>query len=165
MGRWIAVLLLSFAASAAAQDGARATGVLEIALKGQTLVARITLPADQVVGFTHVAGNDDEKMAVTDALARLGEARNVVEPVPEAGCTVSRQHAETTLMPPAEPPPAVFRGRYTWRCERPEALVAVDLPLLEFVNGVPLDTLVVGPEGDYRRTLRAPQTRVPLVED
>lgn len=156
--------VLGAGALAAGDGDRREAGRLELALHGQALVARLTLPASQVVGFERAPANDDEKMAVTEALQRLGEARNVLEPMPEALCSVTREQADTGLTTANPTPPVTFQGRYAWRCEHPEALLGVDIPLLEFVNGVPLETLVVGPDGERSRTVRAPQTRIPLVE-
>ncbi|MCH2559387.1 MAG: DUF2796 domain-containing protein [Alcanivorax sp.] len=156
--------LLSGGALAAGDGDRRDAGRLELALHGQALVARLTLPAVQVVGFERAPANDDEKMAVTEALQRLGEARNVLEPMPEALCTVTREQADTTLTTGNPTPPVTFQGRYAWRCENPDALLGVDIPLLEFVNGVPLETLVVGPDGDRSLTVRVPQTRIPIRE-
>lgn len=77
----IAAIALSFAvAGVAAERDDRAAGDLEIARKGQALIARLTLPADQVVGFSHRPQSDEEKRAVTEALARLGKADNVLVP-------------------------------------------------------------------------------------
>ena len=69
----IAVMMLSVAVTGAAEGGG-AAGDLEIARKGQALIARLTLPAEQVVGFSHRPQSDEEKMAVTEAPARPGKA-------------------------------------------------------------------------------------------
>lgn len=159
------LLVLASAAAAESPDAERAAGSLEIALKGHALVARLSLPAGQVVGFEHAPVNDEERMAVRSALGRLSEARNVLEPAAEALCSVTRQDADSSLSPPVSAPPAVFTGRYAWRCQQPDALMAVDVPLLEFINGVPLDILMVTPAGDRSWTLKAPDTRIPVVED
>ncbi|MFP1683097.1 DUF2796 domain-containing protein [Alloalcanivorax sp. C16-1] len=156
--------LLSGVVAAAGDGDRRQAGTLELALHGQALVARLTLPAAQVVGFERAPANDEEKMAVTEALQRLGEARNVLEPMPEALCSVTREQAETALTREDPTPPLTFQGRYAWRCEHPEALLGVDIPLLEYVNGVPLETLVVGPDGERSQTVRAPQTRIPFFD-
>lgn len=148
-------------------------GELSMALKGDALVARLSLPAAEVVGFTHAPQSAEEKMAVTNALLRLGEARNVLEPLAEAACEVTREGAESELAPTLKqgdpgPPPAAgtasFEARYAWRCAHPEALLAVDVPLLEFLNGVTLDTLVITDQGQRGLLLQAPQTRLPIRE-
>ncbi|MBL7250136.1 ZrgA family zinc uptake protein [Alloalcanivorax marinus] len=160
--------LLVLASAAGAADGAGVepvAGSLEIALKGHALVARLSLPAGQVVGFEHAPGTDEERMAVRDALGRLSEARNVLEPAPEALCSVTRQNAGSSLSPPVSTPPARFTGRYAWRCQQPDALLALDVPLLEFINGVPLDILLLTPSGERAWTLKAPDTRIPVLED
>ncbi len=86
-------------------------------------------------------------------------------PAAEAGCTVTREEATTTLMPPATPDPAEFQARYAWRCESPDGLVAADVPLLEFLNGVALDALVVNGEHRFERRIAPPETRLPLLAD
>ncbi len=165
MRLFIAVMVLNLAVTGAAAEGDRAAGDLEIARKGQALIARLTLPAEQVVGFSHRPESDEEKIAVTEALARLGKADNVLVPAAEAGCTVTREEATTTLMPPATPDPAEFQARYAWRCESPDGLVAADVPLLEFLNGVALDALVVNGEHRFERRIAPPETRLPLLAD
>ncbi|WP_157933795.1 ZrgA family zinc uptake protein [Alloalcanivorax mobilis] len=167
---WILLALLPMMAMADPPDAAR--GELRMALKGQALVAHLSLPAPVVVGFDHAPAGDDENMAVTDALARLGKASNVLEPLAEAGCEVTREGVETGLAPleqgdaPASKPASnpAFQARYAWHCATPQALLAVDVPLLEFLNGVALDTLVVTDQGQRSLILAAPQTRLPIVE-
>ena len=73
--------------------------------------------------------------------------------------------ARASLPAAVSAPPAVFTGRYAWRCQQPDALLALDVPLLEFINGVPLDILLVTPAGERAWTLKAPDTRIPVVED
>ena len=67
--------------------------------------------------------------------------------------------------PPATPDPAEFQARYAWRCESPAGLVAADVPLLEFLNGVALDALVVNGEHRFERRIAPPETRLPLLAD
>ena len=155
-------LLLAVTAAAGPRDGAGQAGILELALHGQALVARLTLPSSQVVGFDRAPANDEEKKAVSDALARLGQARYVVEPLAEARCSVTREQAESALTGEQPTPPTHFTGRYAWHCENPQALLAVDIPLLEYINGMPLETLVMGADGERWETVRAPRTRIPM---
>lgn len=147
-------------------------GRLELALNGHALVARLTLPAMQVVGFNQAPTDGEEKRAVNEALQRLGKADNVLVPV-AAGCAITREEAGSSLVPPSatkalatKTPEAgagdVFHGRYAWHCSNPAALQAVSIPLLEFMNGVALDILVVSGGEQHRSTLRFPDTRLLL---
>ena len=70
--------------------------------------------------------------------------------------------APTPARRPATPDPAEFQARYAWRCESPDGLVAADVPLLEFLNGVALDALVVNGEPRFERRIAPPETRLPL---
>lgn len=145
-------------------------GTLDLALSGHALVARLALPATPVVGFTHAPTDSEERQAVSDALQRLGKADNVLVPV-AAGCAITREEATSSLaLSPAarvlaskaleEDAGSVFRGRYAWHCSNPTALQAVNIPLLEFMNGVALDILIVSGGEQHRVTLRFPDTHL-----
>lgn len=145
------------------------SGTLGLSLHGHALVARLTLPAPVVVGFDHAPVNATERLAVRAALARLGEARNVLVPAAAAQCRITRQEARTALLPPPDGAAAAdvpgdhdFHGHYTWHCANPDALAAVALPLLEYMNGVALNTLVVTAEGRRERLLDIPGERLPV---
>jgi len=169
--RWAMVLLLLLCGPLWAAGGAPSMantgphGTLALALNGHALVARLTLPAMQVVGFTQAPTDGEEKQALSDALQRLGKADNVLIPV-AAGCTITREQAESSLALPAtaralkEGADGAFHGRYAWHCSNPAALRAVNVPLLEFMNGVALDTLIVSGGKRHRLTLRFPDTHL-----
>ena len=142
-----------------------AHGTLDLALNGHALVAHLQLPALQVVGFTHAPADGEQRQAVSDALQRLGNADNVLVPV-AAGCTITKEEAESSLALSAadralkENADGNFRGYYAWHCGNPAALRAVNVPLLEFMNGVALDILVVSGGERHRLTLRFPDTHL-----
>ena len=159
-------------------------GNLDLAMAGGTLLVELSLPAADVVGFEHAPRDDDQKALVKDALARLGKGTNVLEPAPAAACKVTRESvhsglsdSETEEHDHGEESPdhdadhdhdhdhgghADFEARYRWHCDHPEKLEWIDVPLLEFLNGVTLKVQLVTDQGARADSLKAPRTRLSM---
>lgn len=180
MAKWFGVLglmLLAGLAQAASSDrpamaNTGPKGRLEIAARGHALAARLALPESQVLDFKLPASNKQQKQQLDTALARLGKALNVLVPDAAAHCTISDQ----SVAPPKGDPDNAgdlnrggkligdhdFHARYDWHCQDPGALKSVTVPLLEYMNGMGLDTLVISEQGERTLTLHQPD-HVPMV--
>ncbi|AFT71291.1 ABC-type metal ion transport system, periplasmic component/surface adhesin [Alloalcanivorax dieselolei B5] len=151
-------------------------GNLDLAMAGGTLLVELSLPAADVVGFEHAPRDDEQKALVEDALARLGKGTNVLEPAPAAACTVARESVHSGLSDSeAEEHDhgeeshdhdhgghADFEARYRWHCDHPDKLAWIDVPLLEFLNGVTLKVQLVTDQGARADSLKAPHTRLSM---
>lgn len=180
MAKWFGVvglmLLAGGAQAASAGQPAMANtgpkGRLEIATKGQALAARLALPEAQVLDFSLPASNPRQKQQLNTALTRLGKALNVLVPDAAAHCTISDQ----SVKPPKGDPDNGgdlsrggkligdhdFHAKYDWHCDNPGALKSVTVPLLEYMNGMALDTLVISEQGERTLILHEPAD-VPMV--
>ena len=93
--------LLAGVALAASDDGHRehdphehGHGTLDIVLEGEELVAELRIPAVNVVGFEHAPGDDAEREAVREAIARFANADAVLVPSADAECEIEGAEAE-----------------------------------------------------------------------
>ena len=93
--------LLAGVALAASDDGHRehdphehGRGMLDIVLEGEELVAELRIPAVNVVGFEHAPGDDAEREAVREAVARFANAAAVLVPTADAECELEDVEAE-----------------------------------------------------------------------
>ena len=93
--------LLAGVALAASDDGHRehdphehGRGMLDIVLEGEELVAELRIPAVNVVGFEHAPGDDAEREAVREAVARFANAAAVLVPTADADCELEDVEAE-----------------------------------------------------------------------
>lgn len=147
-------------------------GRLEIATRGHALAARLALPESQVLDFSLPAKDKKQKQALDTAMARLGKAINVLVPSSGAHCAITDQ----AVQPPKGDPSQGgdlnrggkligdhdFHAQYDWHCDDPKALKSVAVPMLEYMNGMALDTLVVSAQGERTLTLHEPEA-VPMV--
>ena len=69
-------------------------GMLDIVLEGEELVAELRIPAVNVVGFEHAPGDDAEREAVREAVARFANAAAVLVPTADADCELEDVEAE-----------------------------------------------------------------------
>lgn len=153
----LALLTTALAAPLSAQDqrerAAHVHGVstLQIAAEGGTLVLELLSPGADIVGFEHEARSEADLAAVQDAVARLMQAENVVALPEAAGCqlTEAESHLHAGDGEPEDHADehghdhshdhddhagdddqghSEFHASYTFTCDNPQALNALDFP-------------------------------------
>ena len=73
-------------------------GSLDIAIEGDEVHARLTAPADDIVGFEHAPRTDAQKAAVDDAAKLLKDGLAVLGPASEAGCKLTAAKVSSALL-------------------------------------------------------------------
>ncbi len=68
--------------------------VLNIAIEGNRIEMEMTAPGADIVGFEHVAKSEEDKAAVEQAEARLGEPLSLFSFPADAGCSVESASVE-----------------------------------------------------------------------
>ena len=69
-------------------------GNLNIALEGSTLYIELETPGADIVGFEHPARSDEDKAAIADAMARLGDPIGLFGIPADASCTLVEASVE-----------------------------------------------------------------------
>lgn len=73
---------------------AHGSGTLAIAIEGNRLQMELEAPASDIIGFEHAPSTAAQKMAVTEAKARLAKAGELFRLSPEAGCKLATATVE-----------------------------------------------------------------------
>ena len=161
----LTILLLWSIESNAASEEHRQMGThehgsaqLNVAVEGNILSIGLEMPAMNVVGFEHPAGNDQEREQImqADRLFRNGTA--LFQPTPAAQCTLSAAQVESVLLdnssnsvePAAEggEQHADFDVSYEFHCSEPSHLRAMSFTLFQQFPGLhKLHTQVSTPSG------------------
>ncbi len=89
-------IAISFATSMAVAQSAHVHGEghVNIAIDGNRVFVELESPGADIVGFEHEAHTSDEKAAITQAIAQLGDPMLLMHFDAEADCEVQRASAE-----------------------------------------------------------------------
>ncbi len=92
----VLLVAISSAASTAAAQSAHVHGEgrVNIAIDGNNIFIALESPGADIVGFEHEARTSDEKAAVTQALAKLGDPMLLMRFAADANCEVRRASSE-----------------------------------------------------------------------
>jgi hypothetical protein len=162
------VVLSATAEQTTVQHEAHEHGIaaLDVALEVENLVVEFNSPAVNIVGFEHQPSSDDQKAAVTDAVATLKDADRVFAIPAEARCELVSVYLETELMhgddhhseeahesdehghAEAEEVHSEFRAVYSYSCANADKLTSIKVNLIELYPGIDeIHTRVIGPSG------------------
>lgn len=179
------------AAETVRQLDAHAHGVaaLSLALDGDQLLIELEAPAANIVGFEHATETDQERAAVADAKAVLGDPTQLFALPSEAGCETTASQVAWSLDVDghhdhddehgdehaaedghddhgdehAEETHSEFATSYAFRCAEPDALRYVDVLLFErFPGNEEITAQAITPGGQYAQTLTAAAARLEL---
>jgi hypothetical protein len=146
------LLLWSFEANAASEEHRQlgthehGSGQLNVAVEGNSLALDLELPAMNVVGFEHPAGNDQEREQIKQAAELLRDGASLFKPSPAAQCTLSSVQLESVLLDNSmnSEDPAAHDGEqhadfdvsYEFQCSEPSRLRAVSFTLFQRLPGL-----------------------------
>lgn len=160
------------------QKGSHQHGValLDVAVDGNDVTLRLTVPALHVVGYERAARNDAERKAAAAAAARLEDHRQVFAfpvaarcrvatamlEVPEAGGHEGHDHDHDHDHGGSDEH-ADYVGTYAFRCDAPAALRFIEARVLSVLVGNPtLRANVATARGQSQATLSAATPRLTL---
>jgi Protein of unknown function (DUF2796) len=126
------------------------TGKLDIAIEGQTVSLALEAPADDIVGFEHVAKTPTDKAKVEAARAKLANPLALFELPKAAGCNVQTGEvkfaADPTAKKDGQDGHAEVTATYTLTCTNATELKAIEfLYFTAFKGADALKVNVIGP--------------------
>ena len=166
------VVGLALAASTQAQGHAHEHGVvkLDIAIEAGKLSVQMESPLDNLVGFERAPRTDAERQRVDAAVARLKAAGALFKIDPAAGCTLA--HVELTSAPLklGKPEPGAVEdghadldGDFEFTCKDSARVSFIELGLFNAFSGIQrIDVQIAAPQGQFKRTLQRPASRITL---
>ena len=141
---------------------------LDVVVEGPTVVITMEAPLDNFVGFERAPRTDDEKKAVDDVVARLRAADTLFTIDPAGNC----KRGPVDLRAPvlglgATPAGAAAAGHadldatFAFNCTSAAATKFIDVGLFTAFKGPrQIDVQIVAPQGQFKRTLKRPNTRI-----
>ncbi len=153
---------------------------LKIAIEGDRVLLDLESPGANIVGFEHAARTEEERAAVTAALARLGEPLGLFMLPAEAGCRVADAAVEIVTEDNEEEHADAhghghdhdhaedvrhneYRAVYELACADTGALRSVGFAFFDvFPATEQIDVTVTGPDGQsaYRVERNAPRLEI-----
>jgi hypothetical protein len=141
------------------------TGKLDIAIEGQTVSLALEAPADDIVGFEHMAKTPAEKATVEAAKAKLANPLALFDMPQAAGCTLQKSEvkfaAETTDKKDGH---AEVTAEYTLNCTNTAEVKAIEFRYFKAFKGAEaLNVNLVDPTGQtaFEVTRKKPRLDLP----
>ena len=163
---------LCLAASAHAAGHAHEHGVvkLDIAIEAGKLTVQMESPLDNLVGFERAPRTDAERQRVDAAVARLKAAAALFKIDPAAGCTLASVELVSAPLNLGKPEPgavddghADLDGDFEFACKNSARAGFIDLGLFSAFSGMQrIDVQIAAPQGQFKRTLQRPASRITL---
>ena len=155
-----------------AQGHAHEHGVvkLDIAIEANKLSFQMESPLDNLVGFERAPRNDAERKRVDAAVAKLKAAGALFKIDPAAGCTLTNVElssaplklgkAEASAL---EEGHADLDGDFEFTCKNAASASFIQLGLFDGFDAMQrIDVQIAAPQGQFKRTLRRPASRITL---
>lgn len=162
-------MAVPFAASAQAAQHAHVHGQvkLDVAIEGPTVVIEMQSPLDNFVGFERAPRTDDEKKRAQDAIAQLRAADQLFSIDPSANCKLGPVTLRSAALglgkaaPDASEGHADLDGTFAFNCTNAAATKFIELALFAaFKNTRQIEVQIAAPQGQFKRTLKRPATRL-----
>lgn len=136
-------------------------GTLDIAIEGKKIEIELVAPGMDIVGFEHVASNDEQKAAVEKAKGKLTDVLAVFKLPAAAGCKadVAKVESRAEVHKPGEkddddddkpgaPQHSEFHATYTITCAAPENVTSMETAYFtDFSGGQLLNVNVTTSKG------------------
>jgi len=165
----LAGLMAAAPPAAMAQARAHVHGQLklDIAIDGPTVVIEMESPLDNFVGYEHAPRTEAEKKMAEDAISQLRAADQLFKIDPAANCKlgpVTLRSAALTLgkaEPSAGEGHADLDGTFAFNCTKAPEAKFIELGLFGAFKGLrQVDAQIASPDGQFKRTLKRPATRL-----
>jgi hypothetical protein len=145
---------MSAQAVAAQSAHVHGEGQVNIAIDGKRIFMALESPGADIVGFEYEARSSDEKVAVKQAIAQLGDPMLLVRFEADAGCAVRQadagiegEHDEHK----GEEAHGAFVAQYEFECDDIGSLDTIEFTYFsQFSNAQSLDIVLIDSRGQRR---------------
>ena len=163
----IAAFALPTAAPAQQTHRTHARGqiAIDVVIEGPTVVIAMESPLENFIGISRAPKTDEEKKAAEEAVAQLRAADLLFKIDPVANCKLGpvtlRSPALGLGKPETDSAEADLYGSFAFNCTNPAAAKFIDIALFNAFKGPrQIDAQVNAPQGQFKRTLKRPNTRL-----
>ncbi|MGA1326740.1 MAG: ZrgA family zinc uptake protein [Rubrivivax sp.] len=172
--RWAILVMLGLAGAVHAGPHVHGVAALDVAIDGSTLVVRVDMPLDSLVGFERAPRTAAERRAAAQALARMRDAGAWLQPDAAALCRPAAIDVRAPVLETgavtasavasgADDGHADLEAEIRFDCDQPARLTALRVGLAEaFPRVRRIDVQVAGPQGQSKTVLRGAARTVRL---
>ncbi len=143
---------------------------LDIAIEGPTVTIAMEAPLDTLVGFERAPRGDAESKAVQAAIAQLRAADRLFKTDPAGNCKLGPVELRSSVLGLGKPESgtkakddghADLHASFGFNCSHAAQTKFIELGLFEAFQGArQIEVQIVTPDGQFKRTLRRPATRL-----
>ncbi|MDM0012760.1 DUF2796 domain-containing protein [Variovorax sp. J22P168] len=140
---------------------------LDIAIEGPTVVITMETPLDSLIGFERAPRTDAEKQTVDQAVARLRNAGELFRIDPAANCKLGPVTLHSAALGLGKGEEGAAEGHadldasFAFNCTNTVAAKFIDVDLFDAFKGArQIEAQIAAPQGQFKRTLRRPATRL-----
>ena len=143
---------------------------LEIAVEGPSVTIAMEAPLDSLVGFERAPRTDAEKKKVETAVAQLRAAERLFKIDAAGNCKLGPVELRSAVLGLGKPEPgakakddghADLHASFGFNCSHAAQTKFIELGLFEAFQGArQIEVQIVTPDGQFKRTLRRPATRL-----
>jgi hypothetical protein len=142
---------------------------LDVVVEGPSIVIEMEAPLDNFLGFERAPRTDTEKQAAQATLAQLRAADTLFKIDPAANCKLGPVKLRSAALglgnsgstPPAAEGHADLDATFAFNCTNAAAAKFIDVGLFAAFKGPrQIDAQVAAPQGQFKRTLKRPATRL-----
>ena len=140
---------------------------LDVAIDGPTVVIEMESPLDNFVGYEHAPKSESEKKMADDAVAQLRAADQLFKIDPTANCKLGPVALRSAALglgkaeTGASEGHADLDGTFAFNCTKATEAKFIELGLFGAFKGLrQVDAQIVSPDGQFKRTLKRPATRL-----
>jgi hypothetical protein len=173
--RWAILVMLGLAGAVHAGPHVHGVAALDVAIDGSTLVVRVDMPLDSLVGFERAPRTAAERRAAAQALARMRDAGAWLQPDAAALCRpavidvrapaleTGAVTASSAVASGKDDGHADLEAEIRFDCDQPARLTTLRVGLAEaFPRVRRIDVQVAGPQGQSKTVLRGAARTVRL---
>ena len=140
---------------------------LDVVIEGPTVVIEMDSPLDNFVGFERAPRTDAERQSADNAVATLRAADQLFRIDPVANCKLGPVTLRSAALGlgktegDATEGHADLDGTFAFNCTNAAAAKFIDIGLFDAFKGPrQIDAQIASPQGQFKRTLKRPATRL-----
>ena len=141
---------------------------LDIAIEGPTVTIAMEAPLDSLVGFERAPRTEVEKKTLETAVAQLRAADKLFRIDPAANCKLGPVELRSAVLGLGKPAPAAksdghadLDASFGLNCSNAAQARFIELGLFEAFQGArQVEVQIATPDGQFKRSLRRPATRL-----
>ena len=162
-----ALCLTPLLVNAAGKAHVHGVATLDIAVEARKITVQLESPLDNLLGYERAPRTDIERKQANAMVARLETANAMFRIDPAAQCVPGKVLLVSAALKLGQPNPSAadhadIDGTFEFTCADATKAAFIDVGLFEFKRLQRLNVQVAAPQGQFKRDLKRPASRILL---